>query len=174
MKPAQKFFAIAALVAFAVCAVLHAPAADAAVPTGQAAQAVTDATLAAPKWAVTLTTDGGSSGLTQVACLSSINQTIQLEVAPAANFPGGPEYCFKTCTTSTCVPDCTKDFMVNVATTETESMQDAGTTFGGIVRQKHPSINSDLYPLGQDKCIAAMAADAGQVRVRVFYHTKNP
>lgn len=121
---------------------------------------------AASKWQATLTST--DAGPTNVVCLSSPYQTIRLESID--NTP----YCYKTCTSSTCVPDCLKDFRVNKAVVDLWT-PDSGVTQAGFSVYNAQRLYTDPIPMGTDKCVVAIGVDGGSnPGVRVFLETQNP
>lgn len=116
--------------------------------------------LTANKFQTNLTWDGGATGVTQVVCLNGAYQTVQMTAVTASQF------CYKTCLTGTCVPDCTKDFVVNRP----------GITFNDAGSGTNTTIiyNSGDIPMGFDKCIVVSSTDAGNPNVNLYLVTKNP
>lgn len=130
--------------------------ASAAVPTAAAQQAIADEALAAPKWqALVWTVDGGSSiGY----CVTSKNQTLELQQ------PILTEYCYRTCATTTCTADCTKDWRPALISLSPQFPADAGPTY---------LLASGKIEMGSDLCVAARALDAGNPALNLFLHTGN-
>lgn len=159
------------------------PAAEAAVPSSSVRDAVAGAALGAAKFSVNLTWDGGATGTSQVKCFTntaggtSINQTIQFQAVASPAMPTGTAFCYKTCTSSTCVPDCSKDVVLN-KTLSTFQVADAGQTgytfvapglaYNGILGLSEP------IPMGNDTCVVVSAVDAGNPNVNLYTVTSNP
>lgn len=121
---------------------------------------------AAPKWQATLAaTDAGASN---VACLDAGIGNAAVVVLQSTT---GTEYCFKTCPTSTCAPDCTKDFRPNQSIYENSS-PDSGLV--GTTTEIQRERTTAPIAMGLDRCIVAKALDAGSPAVNLFLLTGQP
>lgn len=124
--------------------------------------------IAAEKWQAVLTsTDGGA---TNVACLTSTQQTVRFQPIASTTVPNGTAFCYKTCATSTCVPDCTKDFILN-RPSQTLQTSDAGISGYSIANA--PPTSSEPIQLAADKCVVAWALDGGNPNANLYLSTKN-
>lgn len=149
-----------------------------AAPASSVNSAVASSTLASAKFQVTLQWDAGATGVSQVFCLASPQQTIQLMTNAVANFPSGSQYCYRTCAALggdggilSCSPDCTKDIIPNRVLVATQT-PDAGNSNGVTFVTPGPSL-SDPIQMGPEKCIAISSLDAGNPNVNLYLLTKN-
>lgn len=171
MKTPMMIFSMCAAVALLGLGVLNAAPAQAAMPTGAIERAVLESSLGAAKFQTNLTWDGGATGISQVACLTSAQQTILLDPVRSTALPNGTEFCYKVCATSTCVPDCTKDRVLNKPLVSYQT-PDSGVSQSGFTTFNPPA-PIDRVEMGLDKCVVVSSLDAGNPNVNLYLVTKN-
>lgn len=125
---------------------------------------------AAAKYQATLTWDGGATGISRQASVNGRNQTIQFSPNKGATTPNGMQFCYKTCATAPCVPDCTKDMVLN-APVVNYAVADAGAV--GYTNLIYPTLPLPPIEMGADQYFAISSVDAGDPNVNWYLITKN-
>ncbi len=125
---------------------------------------------ASAKYQANLTWDGGATGVSQVASVTGKNQTIQFQPVKSVALPNGSQFCYRTCATSTCVPDCTKDVILNAPIVNYQ-VADAGNV--GFTVLSYPQLPLEPIQMGADQYLAISSLDAGNPNVNLHLITKN-
>ena len=124
----------------------------------------------ASKWQATLSGDGGAAGTSYNSAAYSV--TLQKFSVISLETQTGDLYCYKTCPTSACLADCTKDKTAN-RTRVNLSTPDSGL-YEGRWEYQAADFNSGPIQMGHDVVVSVMNPDGGNPAVRLYLETKNP